>query len=209
MDLFLIWLLVIIPVFFGIKGKSKEMLMSIVAISLAFCFHNIDKFTKIKAGVVEADLKTVVNEAYAAISQVRKLALVLSEPIDSSLAVEGFMQYLPLEYKLEEMNHIKSALAELGIPEKDIKERLNELITRVRAEHIKRIIFKLNEVLPDNEKLYSNLDEVNMDEWNTIKIHSFIKENNIKEEGDLKEAIIDLEYFEKNQKLRRKDIWQG
>src|SRR5882672_869621 len=91
----LIVALVIVPVLLGIFRSKTEMALSIGAIGLALFFVNLDKFTRFKTPGFEAELKTVVNKAYAAISELKELGLSLSAPIVDELAISGRMlQYL-------------------------------------------------------------------------------------------------------------------
>jgi hypothetical protein len=41
------------------------------------------------------------------------------------------------------------------------------------------------------------------------RVSGILRENGIKVEGELKETILDLEFYEKNGKLRRESVWQS
>ena len=88
----LIIALVVIPILLGIFRSPKEMGIAVLAIGLALFFSNIDKFSRFKGtfkGVgLEAELKTVVDEAYAAIEQLKELGLSLSSPIVDERGVQ-------------------------------------------------------------------------------------------------------------------------
>ena len=76
------------------------------------------KFSRFKGtfkGVgLEAELKTAVDEAYAAIEQLKELGLSLSSPIVDELAISGRMlQYIHLKYKLERVAKIADTLKKL------------------------------------------------------------------------------------------------
>jgi hypothetical protein len=65
------------------------------AIFVALVFANLDKFSRFKGAGIEAELRTAVNEAYAAIEQLKELGLSLSSPIVDELAISGRMlQYI-------------------------------------------------------------------------------------------------------------------
>ncbi|MGY3488743.1 hypothetical protein ACVW1C_006626 [Bradyrhizobium sp. USDA 4011] len=56
--------LVVFPILLGVFRSKGEMSLSIVAISLALFFVNLDKFARFKTpGGFEAELKTAVDKA--------------------------------------------------------------------------------------------------------------------------------------------------
>jgi hypothetical protein len=56
----LIIALVILPVLVGIFRTPKEACIAVVAIFLALCFANLDKFVRFKGAGFEAELRTAV-----------------------------------------------------------------------------------------------------------------------------------------------------
>jgi hypothetical protein len=85
----LVFAMVIVPVLIGIFRTRTEMGLSIVAIASALFFVNLDKFTRFKTPGFEAELRTVVNKAYAAIEELKELGVSLSAPIIDDLAMSG------------------------------------------------------------------------------------------------------------------------
>jgi len=59
---------------FGYLGKPTEMGLGILAGAIAATFINIDKIQRVKGGSFEAEMRMVVNEAYATIESLRQLA---------------------------------------------------------------------------------------------------------------------------------------
>ncbi len=111
----LIIALVVLPAVFGIFKGAKEMTVIAGAIAVALFFANLDKFSYFKGGGVEARLKEAVDEAYAALEELKDLGLALSSPIVDELALSGrMMQYMPLKYKLERVEEISQTLKKLG-----------------------------------------------------------------------------------------------
>lgn len=107
--------LVVIPAFFGIYRDYKVMSVSVIAIALALSFANIDKFSRFSGGGFEAELKTAVDKAYAAIDQLKELGLTLSSPIVDDLAMSGrIFDYMPLKYKFDRVEKISENLRKLG-----------------------------------------------------------------------------------------------
>jgi len=178
--------------------------------TIALFFINIDKFEHFKAGSIEAELRTVVVKAYAAIDDLKELGLSLSAPIVDELAVSGRMfQYIPLEHKLERVEKIAATLKKLGASQAEIDEACSTIYYRVRKEHVQRIIGSLKSSNPDKESLIKDIQESKIDDWNADRIHNFIEENNLIKGEDTDERFLDLEYFLKNKKIRREDKWQS
>ncbi len=144
-----------------------------------------------------------------AIDQIKKLALALSNPTASSLAIRGMLQYLHLKYKIEKIENIRGSLQELDISEKEIDQALNVFTSRVFADHMKRILIHLNKKLPEEKKLFTEIKDINAHDWDLERVNKAISENEIELEGELKEAIFDLEFYKDNKKLRRESKWQG
>jgi hypothetical protein len=87
----LIIALVVIPILLGILRSPREKGIAVAAIGLALCFANLDKFVRFKGAGFEAELRTVVDKASAAIEELKELGLSLSAPIVDELAVSGRM----------------------------------------------------------------------------------------------------------------------
>ena len=140
----------------------------------------------------------------------KKLGLVLTAPIVDELAVSGRMlQYIPLKYKLERVQNIADNLKKLGASQNEINDVCETIYSRVREDHIRRIIASLRETNPDKIDLLKNIFEKKLDEWDAPKIIKFINDNNLKKTKETDECFSDLEYFLKNKKLRREDKWQS
>ncbi|MBL0717434.1 MAG: hypothetical protein JJV89_05235 [Desulfosarcina sp.] len=206
----LIIALVVIPILLGILRSPKEMGIAIAAIGLALFFSNIDKFSRFKGAGFEAELKTAVDEAYAAIEQLKDLGLSLSGPIVDELAMSGRMlQYIHLKYKLERVAKIADTLRKLGASQEEIEEACSTLYGRVTNDHIRRILYSLKNSNPEKKELFEGINDGKMVNWEKGKIEIFIKEHNLNKSEDTDECFIDLDYFLKNRKLRREDKWQS
>jgi len=206
----LIIALVVIPILFGIFRSPKEMGIAVTAIVLALFFSNIDKFSRFKGAGIEADLKTVVDEAYAAIEQLKELGLSLSGPIVDEMAVSGRMlQYIPLKHKLERVEKIADTLKKLGALPGEIEEACSTIYERVTNDHTRRILHSLLDSNPGKETLFEGVKDGKMDDWDKEKIVNFINEHRLNKGEDADEGFLDLEYFLKNRKLRREDKWQS
>lgn len=172
------------------------------------------KFSRFKGtfkGVgLEAELKTAVDEAYAAIEQLKELGLSLSSPIVDELAISGRMlQYIHLKYKLERVAKIADTLKKLGASQEEIDKACSTIYERVTNDHIRRILHSLKSSNPGKEELFEGINDGKMDDWDKGKIETFIRENNLNKSEDTDEWLLDLDYFLKQRKLRREDKWQS
>lgn len=197
--------LITLPTYLAVIGKEVAASLSLISISFALVFWNLDKFSKFKGAGFEAELKSAVEETYAAIDEVKKLAVCISSPTVSLLAVSGAFQYLPLKYKLEYAAKIASTLSELKIDKDEIDEALSSLYSRVENDHHRKILVALNQKLDSDCKLFEKIDEINFSDWPVARLRQKASELNV----DIDDALHDYEYFVSNKKLRNPDSWQG
>jgi hypothetical protein len=207
----LIFALVIVPVLLAIFRGPKEMTIAAGAISLALFFANLDKFSRFKGPLgIDAELRTVVDQAYAAIVQLRELGVSLSSPIVDELAISGrLMQFIHLKYKLERVAKIAETLRRLGVSDKEINEATSTMYERVTSDHISQILHSLRTANPGKESLFAGLDDGKMNDWDKAKLDKFIKDNNLTVNDEGAEWIKDLDFFLNNKKLRREEKWQS
>jgi hypothetical protein len=206
----LIVALVIVPILLAIFRGPKEMTIAAGAIGVALFFANLDKFSRFKGGGIEAELRTVVNEAYAAIEQLKELGLALSSPIVDDMAVSGKMlKFIHLKYKLERVAKIEDTLRKLGASDKEIEEATATLYHRVIGEHVEKVLYSLRTSNPGKAALFAGLDEGQMSDWDKGKLEQFIKDNALQVNSDGAELMTDLDYFLTNKKLRREELWQS
>lgn len=145
-----------------------------------------------------------------AIDQVKKLAISLSDSTAISLATaDNPFQYVHLKYKIKQIENIRGILQELDVSENEIDQALNVFTSRVITGHMRRILNYLNKKLPLEKKLFTKIDEINVEDWDLKRVRQALKENEVEAEGELKETILDLEFYIENHKLRRESKWQG
>jgi hypothetical protein len=206
----LIIALVIIPILLGIFRTRTEMAIAAAAIGLALCFANLDKIVRFKGAGFEAEMRTAVDRAYAAIEQLKELGLSLSTPIVDELAISGRMlQYIPLKYKLERVEKIVETLKKLGASETEIDGACSTIYTRVTNDHLRRILYSLRGANPGKEALFEGIDDGKMDGWERVQLEKFIKDNDLKKNQEAEEWLLDLDHFQKTKKLRREAQWQS
>lgn len=206
----LICLIVIVPTMFGIIGKRKEMGLIILAIALGLVFTNLGQVSEFTGAGFVVKVNTAVQKAYAAIEQLRELGVAVSAPIVDELAMSGQMlQYIPMKYKLERVAKIRETLRELGASEKQIEEVSSIIYQRVTKDRIWRVLYKLRDWNPEKKSLFEGLDRWDIYDWDRAKLDKFISDNDLKKNEETEESIRDLDYFLKNRKLRREDLWQS
>jgi hypothetical protein len=202
--------IVVIPILLGIFRSRSEMLLSIIAIGLALFFVNLDKFARFKTpGGFEAELKTVVDKAYAAISELKELGLSLSAPIVDELAISGRMlQYIPLKFKLARVDKISANLKAPGASPEEIEKATETIYQRVTHDHLDRIAGTLRAANPDmSDALFNQVTA--QDNWDQKAFEKFFIEHGLKVDEETKQCLLDLDYFRANHKLRREDHWQS
>ncbi len=201
----LIVALVVTPIALAVMEKNAAASISLISLSFALVFWNLDKFSEFKGAGFEAKLNTAVSDAYAAIDEVKSLALSISSPVVSLMAINGVLQYLPLQYKLEYAEEIRKSLKELKIPEDKVSSALSSLYDRVADDHIRKILWTLNEQLDEETKLFKRYEDIDPESW---PLDAIKKESN-KLDINVDEKIKEYEYFMKNKKLLIPDNWQG
>ncbi len=202
--------LVVIPPIFGFMKMPTEMGISILPIAVALFFLNLDKFKRFKGAGIEAQMQDAVNKTYAALEQLKDLAIVLAEPIVDTLAVSGKQfQYIHLKYKLENVAKISDALRKLGASETEINKACEIIYKRIISDHVRVILNFLKKENADKGDLFSEDEQWDLVEWNNVKIEKFVKDHALVLNNDAIEWIKDLEYFLANKKLRREDNWQS
>lgn len=201
----LIIALVLVPITLAVIEKTAAASLSLIALSFALVFWNLDKFSEFKGAGFAAKLNTAVSEAYAAIDEVKSLAISISSPVASLMAVSSSFQYLHLEYKLEYAEEIRSSLKELKISDEKINSALSALYDRVSEDHIKKALWALNEQLGEGQKIFKNYEEIDPESWPLDAIKRESKKLGI----NIDENIKEYEYFVQKKKLLKPESWQG
>ena len=93
------------------------------------------------------------------------------------------------------------------LPKKKIEVACSTIYQRVGSDHIRKVLRSLLNSNPEKTGLFEGLDEGKMDSIQDVE--KFIKDNDLKRSKETDEAILDLQYFLKNKKLRRDDQWQS
>jgi hypothetical protein len=201
--------LVVIPILLGVFRSKGEMGLSIAAIGLSLFFVNLDKFARFKTPGFEAELRTVVTQAYAAISELKELGLNLSAPIVDELAISGrILQYIPLKFKLARVEKITANLKALGASPEEIEKTTATIYQRVTDDHLGRVAGTLKGANPGMDDALFNEVRAH-DDWDQKAFERFFADKGLKEDEETKQCLLDLDYFRNTHKLRREDHWQS
>lgn len=200
-----ILLMIGISVFLAYLGKEVAAGLTIIAFSFGLVFFNLDRFKKFKGAGFEAEIREVVTEAYAAIDELRKVAINVSEPAVSLLAVSGPFQHLPLSSKLEYAKNISGTLSDLNVSAETIENVVSSLYERVESDHKRRVLVALNNKLSTEDKIFTNYDDLNDEDWSVEKIVEFSNTKGV----DVSDEITDFHHFISNRTLRDPANWQG
>ncbi len=185
--------------------KELAAIICILSFSLGLVFFNIDKFSKIKGPGFETEIRHEVEKANLAIKELRQVLTSVAEPTIALLSVSSPFEHLPLHYKLEYTKNISDTLNDLDASNAEIEKVVATIYDAVEHKHKRKIALKLNNALPPDEKLFTNIDDYNFSnaavaEWKAIaKLHTV----------DISNVVEDYDFFMKNKALRTPDDWQG
>lgn len=206
----LIVALIVLPTLFGFLKMPTEMGLAIGAIGISLFFANLEKFVRFKGAGFEAELRTAVDKTYAALEELKELALCLTGPIVDELAISGRMlEYIHLKHKLERVQEIAETLRKLGASESEIEDACSTLHQRVTKDHVKRVFHSLRGANPEKEKVFQDVDDSKGFDWSPESTQRFINQHELKKNEDTNDAISDLDYFLAHRRLKREDKWQS
>jgi len=193
---------------FGIQGKSTEMGIIVVAGALVMAFLNIDKIQRFKGAGFEAEMRKAVEEAYATIEQLRKVAAASAETTLTTLMSDYFFDGTTLENRLDLHDRLIFNLEEIGVS-KAIIENVDAMWKRgVKVIYCNRITALLKEVTSKQI-----LDEfkglLKFEEWkapSSNDMRQFIEQKGAMK-PEIDELLKDYQEFEKTGVIRRRDVF--
>ena len=196
--------IIMLPTFyFGFIGKPTEMGIMVVAGSLAVAFLNIDKIQKFKGAGFEAEMKKIVDEAYATLDNLKSVASPLIVTTIDSLTwskrwgnsesgrdEEIFCKLMEL---IDEMNlvddKIRNAIDEhYSLKIFDKYSEFKKVYKDSQAE-LKRSASELNEI----ENLLNGIADYRVNRFPSKD--AILKELGIEESGLTKEVLVSLNEY--------------
>ena len=214
LNIALILALVIVPIIFTVQtGQWFGLLMAVTAIAIALFYVNLDKFERYKVTSnllsLDAELRKTIDQAYAAIEDLKDMALSLAEPMISDLTMSGQMlKSLTMEYKLESVGKIADTLRKLGANDKEIEQACGFIYKRVLGVLARVTLVSIRPDKWEELDFYKGFPDWDFTEWDREKIKKFAKENTLSINNDANEWLEDIDYFVQTKKLRRPDAWQ-
>lgn len=214
LNIALILALVLVPIIFIVQtGHWFGLLMAVMAIAIALFYVNLDKFERYKVTSnllsLDAELRKTINQAYAAIDDLKDLALSLAEPMISDLTMSGQMfRSLTIEHKLESVGKIADTLLKLGASDKEVEQACGFIYKRVSGVLARVALVSMRPEKWEELDFYKGFPDWDFTEWDRAKIEKFAKENTLTINDDVKEWLDDIDYFVQTKKLRRPDAWQ-
>ncbi|TSB47117.1 hypothetical protein [Alkalicoccobacillus porphyridii] len=115
-------LLIMVPsLAFGWQGNNTAMGLSIIASSLTVCFLHLDKLKSFKGGGVSVELQEAINEAYATIESVKKLAKPLLSHTVTNLSIGDVLVSTDAKIKKDYLDQVISVASELELNDLDFQ----------------------------------------------------------------------------------------
>jgi hypothetical protein len=213
LNVLLILALVFVPIYSMVQpGHWATLLIAVFAIMSALFFVNLDKFDRFKVTSkllsLEADLRKTIDQAYAAIKDLKDLALALAEPMIADLTMSGqIFRSLTVEYKLESVGKIADTLLKLGASDKEIEQSCGFIYKRVSGVLANVALVSIRPEKWEELDFFKGFSDWDFPEWNRAKIEKFAKENALPINDEAKEWLEDIDYFAQTKKLRRPDAW--
>lgn len=194
---------------FGFFGKPTEMGLAIVAGAIAAAFINIDKIQKFKGAGFEAEMRRVVDEAYATTENLKEMTVPLVWSTMNMLNHLNRWGSIDFVEKNEMKDHIKSVVENFEIKDK----RIMDTFDKFQRFHTWDLYQKftstyIRETKQDDLHLLVNeIRDINTIQYpSKEKIIKTLKIDETKLSQDLKNYLEDYVYYVKTGKLRRKDI---
>lgn len=205
---------------FGWNEQPVEMGLIVVTGAVTLFFLNINKFTRFKAGSIEAEMKQVVEDAHATLEQLRNVAATSAKATLNSLMAETFMSGSSLRQRLEIHDQLIGNLNSIGVSASRVEEademwrRGIGIIYHRGIAHEVGCRKERNMINPDvgpevheAEKEFDNL--LNFKEWkapSSEDMKTFIENKDLLNDR-CKDLLDDYQHFEKTGEIKRKEIF--
>jgi hypothetical protein len=201
----LIALLVVVPCIFGVVSMPAQMGLATAAIIAALFFANVERFEKFKVAGMEAEVRKAVEQAYAAIEDLRELALALADPVMDTLGATSMLgSVAPAKYRVEQVSRIASNLRKLGATDKQISDAADSFHITITRTIVGLLWMRLMGKNPSKGQLFEMFNW-NASDWDRKKFDAFISENSLDKDGEVDELLQDLTQFLDTKTLRRPD----
>lgn len=199
----------------GYIGKLDVMIVAFISFILIVFINNLDKISEIKATAkgFEAKTREIVEKAEVTIEQLQKIALVLADTELSVVIRSGRWGGFTKEEKEKLKNSVLSILDQLKIPVSEQEKILDHDWNRY-------IIFDYAHALSGGSYVPDGLTSDQLKEWEALRsggvnnpatpeqLKNFLEKYGYLNQ-EIEEFLKDYEYFLKNKKHRRPEVWKG
>ena len=145
-------LLLVMMFYFLSKGQVTEAGFAIVGGGVVLGFLNIDRLQEISAAGFEAEIREATSEAYATITQLKKLATVMATVTTENMTFANRFGGLDVAQKHRLKDQIDEVVSELGLQSASWKEADEHFYYMHSWDHLGHIHDLLRRQLPWNDK---------------------------------------------------------
>jgi hypothetical protein len=199
----------ILAAFVALRTRSIKGTSLVAAVgALALTMTRLSDITLLDDLGIRTELQHTIDDATAKIAQLRKLAVAISEPQLSELAMNGAMlSELRFSYQYGRKKQIVDTLKSLGVSEDDIATALRVWMPatlRKLSNVIAVAIAKTDNALA--EKFRAMRIDAHENPANPDKLREFLRDNHITDK-DVIELVDDYEHLFKTGEVRRPEVF--
>ena len=213
----------VVPTVVGIwRGDANTAWLAAVCGVFVTLASKIDVIVEFSFGPLRAKMRDAIEEAYATITEVRKIAANISEPMLATLMAGnfGFSDGLNLQARLEQHDGLIANLREIGVTEEEIikAERkwrggIGVIYHRAIAPLIdeRRKPYEVNHnATPEQKEAYEGWDNLLLfEDWKApspSEMEEYLREKGVMT-AEMQEWIDDYRNFIETGEIRRREIF--
>ena len=202
--------------FFGAAGRLKEMWTAIGAGLLCMAFTRLDRLSEFSGLGFHAKLRKMEAAEEAAWASVDAVKAISKAIVSASL--EGLVNSSTAEWECQENVRIRNNLYrslcdDIGIDSAEADLVVAPFNAHVLVMHAENLIDAADKqhTLSEEAVDRASRDLIRCGDWYTGPVESFrmfLRDNDVSEVDEVKEAMVDMEYYRKNNELRRPEMWR-
>ncbi len=177
---------------------------------LLMAFANLDKFARFKGAGFEAEMRSIVREGHVTLEKHRELALNFAAIILSTVSAGKFTG-VNIFQRLDFRRQLVADLERLEVSSESICRATEKFDDYIRHDHALKVVvptFSLKDLDDTNKEEIMSLirDRESIPSSAVGNFREVVERAGI-ELPEVREAIEDLEYYDKEKKLRRPEVW--
>jgi hypothetical protein len=193
---------------FGLLGRPAEMGLVALAGAIGMAFTNIDRIQRFKGAGFEAEMKKVVEEAYATTDSLKELASTLASFGIFSLAYENRWAGMNNHTTHQLKARIDKVCESLNLNDQLIDEASSLFVWFSGNDHLHKITECLSKANPDDHDARSKLDVLKRKPGealpNVDDVKNVLATFEINNTREINESVDDYAYYLEHKKLRKK-----